>query len=1326
LIPSNKESIWALFIKIVKMKTIKLMVLCLLFVGVFQNSVAQTPGAPYFIPTSNPSSGGSAVVSAYNCSGSSVGTMTVGQVVSGVQQYISATVTVAGTYSISILDNNGVSWTKSGTFASTGSNTIILDASGTPTASGTTTFVLPTTPSCSFTRSIGDVFTASFCSTSTGSFPTTTTIGGTSVTITKTASSTDSGSLTVTSGCGLSPSGNYISLGVNNNATYTFSVPLKNVQVYGYGNESTENNEGYTATATLAGVSVPVQLVPFGGNCTANFVATQSGNTASVNNSITTTTSTLAFNISSTSAYDTLKITRSGSSSGNNYHGLQFCNATAVPNISSGGTAVVSAWDCAGISKGTITVGTAVSGVTQTITATVTTVGTYNISTSDGYGLTFAASGTFTATGAQTITLTATGTESTTGDTVFELPTTPSCVFLRAVGDPFSSAACSTLLGTAATTTTTIGGTIVTITKTTNGSSVATANVCGLSTTGNVVSFGPSQTATYDFNLPVKNIQVYGWGNESSEGGEGYQVTASIRGNPVTTQLVPFGGTCMANFVTTQSGNTSNINNTTTTTGVGLSFNVSSSIRYDSLTITRTSTVAGSNFHGLLLCNSTAFPEASSNGSAVVSSYDCSATPTGTMLLGSAVTSVSQSITANVTIAGTYSISTIANGVTFAGSGTFAGTGAQTITLTATGTPTAAGTNTFTLNTTPNCSFNRITYLQPSSNGSAIISALTCSTATAGTLTTGTAVSGVTQTINTTVTKIGTYAISTTANGVTFSGTGTFTTLGAQNVVLSATGTPTVSGAATFTLNTTPNCNFSRTVIDASTGGTAVVSSYSSVNEAGSLWLNTSVTGITEDIEAIVTTPGTYNITASVNGVTFAGSGTFAGTGAQTITLTATGTPTVAGMNTYTSDTTPNFSFPRFTNIGSLPAGITLSAVNPYLVVSCYDNDYLPFTKPTLPAELPSGSISEAAGGANETLINYAGTLTTTGRTIKIPYTVTAASVVLPANLLTINIPAIYTEDGISRDVTFSYNGATLTTGSGFINATLKSVGGTLNLKKLDFQSGMGPTGLGLAIAQFNYPTNSSGGTTNFELRIVPAIPDKQFGLRDASGNLTTHFMVYFTTYAPNSARTWLSNNLGANYTNLNNSSFNTSLKASSMTDFNAYGSLFQWGRDSDGHELMTWTSATAGTSFYGTQATQTSNPAVLSSLFITGFTNWLNYSDNGLWGSESSTNNPCPIGYRVPTSTEMTTYNSLNGVNTAVNSDSSVAASVLALPSAGRRLNTGTLSSPGTIAWYWLSDATTADFGHRIMYDYGTVFSSGSNGRAEGMPVRCISDYEQ
>ena len=324
-----------------------------------------------------------------------------------------------------------------------------------------------------------------------------------------------------------------------------------------------------------------------------------------------------------------------------------------------------------------------------------------------------------------------------------------------------------------------------------------------------------------------------------------------------------------------------------------------------------------------------------SNGTGVVSAYNCSAGSSGTLTVGTAASGVTQTITATVTTAGTYNISTTANGVTFAASGTFAGTGNQNITLTATGTPTASGTNTFTLNTNPNCSFTRSVNNSPTSNGSGVVSAFNCNAGSMGNMTVGTDASGNAQSITATVTTAGTYNISASSNGVTFAGSGTFAGTGNQNITLTATGTPTVAGTNTFTINTNPNCSFSRTVnggSSSSTNGSGVVSAFNcNAGSMGNMTVGTDASGNAQSITATVTTAGTYNISASSNGVTFAGSGTFAGTGNQNITLTATGTPTVAGTNTFTINTNPNCSFSR-----TVDSGISAST-NGTGVVSAYN-----------------------------------------------------------------------------------------------------------------------------------------------------------------------------------------------------------------------------------------------------------------------------------------------------------------------------------------------------------------------------------------------------
>ena len=200
----------------------------------------------------------------------------------------------------------------------------------------------------------------------------------------------------------------------------------------------------------------------------------------------------------------------------------------------------------------------------------------------------------------------------------------------------------------------------------------------------------------------------------------------------------------------------------------------------------------------------------------------------------------------------------------------------------------------------------------PNVVGGAVVSSYSCSAATTGTMTAGTVVSGVTQTITASVTTAGTYSISAISNGVTFVGSGTFAGTGSQNVVLTATGTPIAAETSSFVLNTSPNCSFSRIANSAYSGGSAVVSSYScSAATTGTMTAGTVVSGVTQTITASVTTAGTYSISAIANGVTFAGSGTFAGTGSQNVVLTASGTPTVVGTSSFVLNTSPNCSFSR-------------------------------------------------------------------------------------------------------------------------------------------------------------------------------------------------------------------------------------------------------------------------------------------------------------------------------------------------------------------------------------------------------------------------------
>lgn len=170
---------------------------------------------------------------------------------------------------------------------------------------------------------------------------------------------------------------------------------------------------------------------------------------------------------------------------------------------------------------------------------------------------------------------------------------------------------------------------------------------------------------------------------------------------------------------------------------------------------------------------------------------------------------------------GVYTIAAAsANGMVFTASGTFTTFGTQAVTLNGAGTPQTSGTiNVAATNIATTCNFT-IDVL-PSGSSTAVYSldlaGANCSGATySGTYTEGVPLTGSNAVVvNVTVTTIGTYNITTnTVNGMTFTGSGTFTVTGPQQpVMLVGSGTPTAAGVFNFTATAgTSNCTFSITV----------------------------------------------------------------------------------------------------------------------------------------------------------------------------------------------------------------------------------------------------------------------------------------------------------------------------------------------------------------------------------------------------------------------------------------------------------------------------------------------------------------------------------
>lgn len=164
-----------------------------------------------------------------------------------------------------------------------------------------------------------------------------------------------------------------------------------------------------------------------------------------------------------------------------------------------------------------------------------------------------------------------------------------------------------------------------------------------------------------------------------------------------------------------------------------------------------------------------------------------------------------------------------------------------------------------------------------------------------------------TITLKVNVNTEGTWGVNTTsANGVYFSGSGTFTTRGVQNIVLTANGTPARTGVFSFVPATNNTCNFS---ISFSAGGPSAVFTYAGApaNCTAPAINGTYFNGIAlgsnnyVDLAVNVTTPGAYTvITNTTNGISFSGSGVFTATGAQVVRLIGSGTPSSTGSFSYT------------------------------------------------------------------------------------------------------------------------------------------------------------------------------------------------------------------------------------------------------------------------------------------------------------------------------------------------------------------------------------------------------------------------------------------
>ncbi len=193
--------------------------------------------------------------------------------------------------------------------------------------------------------------------------------------------------------------------------------------------------------------------------------------------------------------------------------------------------------------------------------------------------------------------------------------------------------------------------------------------------------------------------------------------------------------------------------------------------------------------------------------------------------------------------------------------------------------------------------------------------------------------------------------------------------------------------------------------------------------------------------------------------------------------------------------------------------------------------------------------------------------------------------------------------------------------------------------------------------------------------------------------------LMYGTVYF--NKRCWLDRNLGAVQ------------KATAINDALSYGGYYQWGRLTDGHEKSN-----------STVTTTLSHADVPGhNMFITSPVeprDWRAPSKNSLWSWLYGINNPCPMGFRLPSRYELENISS--GWATHVDGFNSI----LKLPSPGyRTFDNGLLEHVGQDGVYHTyTNGDPLKTSIMMIHPTGiTIFTN--TDRSAGFSVRCIKERE-
>ncbi|MFT3793544.1 GEVED domain-containing protein [Flavobacterium sp.] len=213
------------------------------------------------------------------------------------------------------------------------------------------------------------------------------------------------------------------------------------------------------------------------------------------------------------------------------------------------------------------------------------------------------------------------------------------------------------------------------------------------------------------------------------------------------------------------------------------------------------------------------------------------------------------------------------------------------------------------------------------------------------------------------------------------------------------------------------------------------------------------------------------------------------------------------------------------------------------------------------------------------------------------------------------------------------------------------------------------------------------------------------------NGNETT-----YTTVRGKDGKVWLQQNLGSQSV------------ATSATDENGYGDLYQWGRWTDGHQKRNATPTAI--------APQPNNPSGIApgdGFYSTSPEWWSEGTSTDQWNAKSpqeatATNgcDPCKaLGshWSVPTKADWEAIIAAENItNIATAFESS-----LKLTIAGSKLPSGSFNFTGVRGYYWSKTTSdNDDYAKYLYYSNFIVNPSAGSTRGQGLSVRCIQNHPQ